>query len=174
MSSFATFCPAAAEVARRDRHTAAVPAGVNAWTEPELPRAVGVQQVRLEHALPHQHGPAGRLTGSAEDRSAAVTIVGRRADPGGAGSRRSTARDWRPGRAVLVREGVLESYLLDTYSARKLGLQSTHHAGRDGSGVSVSTSNLMLLPGKTSPKELIGSVQNGFYVTELIGFGGTA
>ena len=70
------------------------------------------------------------------------------------------------GRTVLVREGVLESYLLDTYSARKLGLASTHHAGRDGSGVSVTTTNLMLLPGKTTPQELIGSVKNGFYVTE--------
>jgi PmbA protein len=66
---------------------------------------------------------------------------------------------------------VLESYLLDTYSARKLGLASTHHAGRDGTGVSVTTTNLMLLPGKATPKEIIGSVKNGFYVTELIGFG---
>ena len=72
---------------------------------------------------------------------------------------------------MLVGEGVLESYLLDTYSARKLGLTSTHHAARDGSGVSVSTTNLMLLPGKATPKDLIGSVKNGFYVTELIGFG---
>ena len=45
------------------------------------------------------------------------------------------------------------------------------HAGRDGAGVSVTTTNLMLLPGKSTPKELIGSVKNGFYVTELIGFG---
>ena len=69
------------------------------------------------------------------------------------------------------REGVLESYLLDTYSARKLGMQSTHHAARDGSGVTVSTSNLMLLPGRATPSELIGSIKRGLYVTELIGFG---
>src|SRR5438309_10721939 len=74
-------------------------------------------------------------------------------------------------RTVLVRDGVLESYLLDTYSARKLGMTSTHHAVRDGSGVSVSTSNLMLLPGTASPNDLIASVKSGFYVTELIGFG---
>src|SRR2546421_6705891 len=74
-------------------------------------------------------------------------------------------------RTVLVREGVLASYLLDTYSARKLGMASTHHAARDGSGVSVSTSNLMLLPGRATPAELIGSVRRGLYVTELIGFG---
>ena len=50
-------------------------------------------------------------------------------------------------------------------------MTSTHHAVRDGSGVSVSTSNLMLLPGSTSPHELIASVKSGLYVTELIGFG---
>ena len=72
---------------------------------------------------------------------------------------------------MLVGEGTLESYLLDSYSARKLGLRSTHHASRDGSGVGVSTTNLMLQPGPASPEELIRSVTNGFYVTELIGFG---
>jgi len=35
----------------------------------------------------------------------------------------------------------------------------------------VSTSNLMLLPGRSTPSELIGSVERGLYVTELIGFG---
>src|SRR2546428_3978045 len=50
-------------------------------------------------------------------------------------------------------------------------MASTHHATRDGSGVSVSTSNLMLLPGRATPAELIGSVRRGLYVTELIGFG---
>ena len=48
---------------------------------------------------------------------------------------------------------------------------STHHAARDGSGVGVSTTNLMLLPGTSTPEALIASVKNGFYVTELIGFG---
>ena len=50
-------------------------------------------------------------------------------------------------------------------------MQSTHHAARDGSGVTVSTSNLMLLPGRATPSELIGSIKRGLYVTELIGFG---
>src|SRR2546428_742418 len=50
-------------------------------------------------------------------------------------------------------------------------MASTHHATRDGSGVSVSTSNLRLLPGRATPAELIGSVRRGLYVTELIGFG---
>src|SRR5262249_35636200 len=96
-----------------------------------------------------------------------VTVVDDALIPAALGSRPFDGEGRPTGRTVLVRE----SYLLDTYSARKLGLQSTHHAGRDGSGVSVTTTNLMLLPGKSTPQELIGSVQSGFYVTELIGFG---
>ncbi len=74
-------------------------------------------------------------------------------------------------RTVLVDKGVLVSYLLDTYTGRKLGLPSTHHAARDGSGVSVSTTNLYLAAGESSPEALIRSVKQGLYVTELIGFG---
>ena len=50
-------------------------------------------------------------------------------------------------------------------------LESAVRSERDGSGVGVSTTNLMLQPGPASPEELIRSVTNGFYVTELIGFG---
>src|SRR5262249_54528027 len=63
------------------------------------------------------------------------------------------------------------SYLLDTYSGKKLGLASTHHATRDGSGVTVSTTNLYLATGESDPAELIKSVKSGLYVTGLIGFG---
>jgi PmbA protein len=100
-----------------------------------------------------------------------VTLVDDGTIAGALGSRPFDGEGLPTRRTVLVREGVLESYLLDTYSARKLGMTSTHHAVRDGSGVSVSTSNLMLLPGTASPSDLIASVKNGFYVTELIGFG---
>src|SRR5213594_2876825 len=103
--------------------------------------------------------------------SPAVTIVDDALIPAGLGSRPFDGEGLQTARTVLAREGVLESYLLDTYSARKLGMQSTHHAARDGSGVTVSTSNLMLLPGRATPSELIGSIKRGLYVTELIGFG---
>src|SRR5436853_6415188 len=100
-----------------------------------------------------------------------VTIVDDALIPSGLGSRPFDGEGLPTVRTVLVREGALASYLLDTYSARKLGMASTHHAARDGNGVSVSTSNLMLLPGRATPSELIGSVRRGLYVTELIGFG---
>ena len=101
----------------------------------------------------------------------AVTIVDDGLMPRALGSRPFDGEGLATRRTVVVGEGVLESYLLDSYSARKLGLRSTHHASRDGSGVGVSTTNLMLQPGPASPEELIRSVTNGFYVTELIGFG---
>jgi len=101
----------------------------------------------------------------------AVTIVDDGALPAALGSRPFDGEGLATRRTTLVAEGVLESYLLDTYSARKLGLRSTHHAVRDGSGVGVATTNLILLPGTASPADLVASVDDGFYVTELIGFG---
>jgi PmbA protein len=100
-----------------------------------------------------------------------VTIVDDALIPAALGSRPFDGEGLATRKTVLVREGILETYLLDTYSARKLGLASTHHAARDGSGVSVATTNLTLQPGTAEPAELIRSVTNGFYVTELIGFG---
>jgi PmbA protein len=101
----------------------------------------------------------------------AVSIVDDGLIPGALGSRPFDGEGLATRRTVLVRDGVLESYLLDTYCARKLGLTSTHHAVRDGSGVAVGTTNLVLQPGTTSPAALIASVARGLYVTELIGFG---
>ncbi len=102
---------------------------------------------------------------------AGVSIVDDGLIPGALGSRPFDGEGLATQRTVLVRDGVLESYLLDSYSARKLGKTSTHHAARDGSGVTVGTTNLMLLPGAAAPADLIASVKRGLYVTELIGFG---
>jgi PmbA protein len=101
----------------------------------------------------------------------AVTIVDDGLIPRALGSRPFDGEGLASRSTVVVGEGVLQSYLLDSYSARKLGLRSTHHASRDGTGVGVATTNLVLRPGPTPPEDLIRSVENGFYVTELIGFG---
>ena len=103
--------------------------------------------------------------------STSVTIVDDGTIPGALGSRPFDGEGLAVRRTVLVDQGVLGSYLLDTYSGRKLGMPSTHHGARDGSGVSVSTTNLYLAAGSTDPAELIRSVKSGLYVTELIGFG---
>lgn len=132
----------------------------------------------LRHLAGAASGPslyrgASFLLGRLEKAVAApsVTIVDDGARPRGLGSRPFDGEGLPARRTVLVDRGVLASYLLDTYTGRKLGLPSTHHAARDGSGVTVSTTNLFLAAGETSPEALIRSVKQGLYVTELIGFG---
>jgi len=73
---------------------------------------------------------------------------------------------------IVVEDGVLTSYLLDTYSARKLGLQSTGNASRSFADTpAASTTNFFLRPGTIPPEDIIRSVRSGLYVTELSGFG---
>ena len=75
-------------------------------------------------------------------------------------------------RNVVVQNGVLKTYLLDTYSARKLGLESTASASRSpAGGIGASTSNLVLKAGSQTRDELIASTPHGFYVTGMMGFG---
>jgi PmbA protein len=75
-------------------------------------------------------------------------------------------------RTVVVEDGVLRRYLLNTYTARKLGMQSTHNASRGLAGApGVGCGNLYLEPGKLTPEEIIGSVAAGLYITGLMGFG---
>ncbi|OGP87236.1 MAG: peptidase [Deltaproteobacteria bacterium RBG_13_65_10] len=75
-------------------------------------------------------------------------------------------------RTIVVDRGRLASWILDTYSARKLDLQSTGNARRGISDApTVAPHNFYLEPGKDTPEDLIRSVKRGLYVTELIGFG---
>lgn len=75
-------------------------------------------------------------------------------------------------RLAVVKNGVLQSWLLDSASAKQLKLVSTGHARRGTSGPpSPGTSNFYLAAGKVSPAELMADIKSGFYVTELIGMG---
>jgi PmbA protein len=73
---------------------------------------------------------------------------------------------------ALVDAGVLTTWLLDSATARELGLATTGHAHR---GVSSSPSpgpyNLHLEGGTATPAELMSDIKQGFYVTDLIGSG---
>ncbi len=64
-------------------------------------------------------------------------------------------------RRVIVQDGKLQGYLIDSYSGRKLGM--TPNSG--------SVCNLFIQPGKSSPKEIIASVKNGLYLTSVSGPG---
>jgi PmbA protein len=74
-------------------------------------------------------------------------------------------------RNLVVDAGVLRTFLLDTYAARKLGKRSTASASRSGGSIGASTSNFFLQPGTQSPQQIIASTERGLYVTEMMGFG---
>lgn len=75
-------------------------------------------------------------------------------------------------RTVVLEGGVLTSYLLNTYAARKLGLQSTGNASRGLAGTpGIGAGNFYLEPGTKTPEEILAEIPRGLYVTELIGHG---
>jgi PmbA protein len=72
----------------------------------------------------------------------------------------------------IVENGVLKTWLLDCATARELDLKTTGHAQRGASSVpSPGPSNLHLSPGTKTAAELIAEIEDGFYVTDLIGMG---
>jgi PmbA protein len=90
----------------------------------------------------------------------------------GLGSRPFDGEGLPTRRNVPVERGVLRHWLCDSYSARKIGARPTGSARRGvGGGPSVGPSNLSFEPGGTSPEEIVGGVERGLFVTDLIGFG---
>jgi PmbA protein len=72
----------------------------------------------------------------------------------------------------LINAGVLETWLLDSASARQLGLEPTGHAARGvGGAPGASPSNLYMQAGSIPPETLVGEIEHGVLVTELIGQG---
>jgi PmbA protein len=91
---------------------------------------------------------------------------------GGLGSRPFDGEGLPTRKTIVVERGILKSYLLDTYSGRKLGLTSTGNASRSvGENPSVGPTNFYLAPGTKTPQDIIKTVKQGLYVTDLIGFG---
>jgi len=75
-------------------------------------------------------------------------------------------------RTVVIENGVLKSYLLNTYTAKKLGLQTTANASRGLAGTpGIGPGNYFLQPGTKTPQQIIGEIKDGLYVTEFLGHG---
>jgi PmbA protein len=75
-------------------------------------------------------------------------------------------------RTVVIDRGVLKSYLMNTYAARKLGMKTTGNASRGLTGnAGIGHGNFFLGKGVQSPEQIVAGIANGFYVTELMGFG---
>jgi PmbA protein len=74
-------------------------------------------------------------------------------------------------RRAIIEDGRLTTWLLDSASARQLGLASTGHASRGTGLPAPGPTNFYMAPGTVSARELIGAIDDGLYITEMIGMG---
>ena len=101
-----------------------------------------------------------------------ITIVDDPLRPRGLGSKPFDGEGLATARCALIADGVLTGWLLDSASARQLGLQPTGNAQRGvGGPPGAGTTNLYMEAGPLSPAALMKDVGRGLYVTELIGSG---
>jgi PmbA protein len=101
-----------------------------------------------------------------------LTIIDDGTMVGGFGSAPFDGEGLPTRRKVVLEKGVLTSYLLNTYAARKLGLQSTANASRGLAGSpGIGAGNFHLEPGEKTPEEILALIPKGLYVTDLIGHG---
>jgi PmbA protein len=133
----------------------------------------------LEHVFEAVHGVSiyrheSFLAGKLGEKVASdhVTIIDDGTIPGLFGSSPFDDEGVPSRRTPVIERGILKSYLLNTYTARKLGLKTTGNASRGLAGnAGIGHGNFFLEKGVKSPAEIIASIPNGFYVTELMGFG---
>lgn len=102
----------------------------------------------------------------------AITIIDDPLRPRGMRSRPFDGEGLPVARRALIDAGVLTGWLMESASARQLGLQPTGHASRGGSGApGAGVTNVHMEPGNISPAALMADIKRGLYVTELIGMG---
>jgi len=117
---------------------------------------------------------ASFLAGKLGEKIAAdrVTVVDDGTLPGGFGTSPFDGEGIPTRRTVVIENGVLKSYLLNTYTAKKLGLTTTGNAARGLAGTpGIGPGNYFLQPGAKSPQEIISEIKEGLYVTEFLGHG---
>jgi PmbA protein len=75
-------------------------------------------------------------------------------------------------RTVIIERGILKNLMLNTYTARKLNMQSTGKASRGLAGApGIGGGNYFLEPGTLTPEQIIADIPNGLYVLQTMGFG---
>jgi len=117
---------------------------------------------------------ASFLAGKLGEKIAAsqVTVIDDGTMVGGFGTSPFDGEGIPTRRTVVIENGVLKSYVLNTYTAKKLGLQTTGNASRGLAGTpGIGPGNYFLQPGAKTPQQLIGDVKEGLYVTEFLGMG---
>jgi len=101
-----------------------------------------------------------------------VNIIDDGTMPGGFGTSPFDSEGVPSRKTVVFENGVLKSYLLNTYTAKKLGLQTTGNASRGLAGTpGIGPGNFFLKPGAKSMEQIIGDIKEGLLVTEFLGFG---
>lgn len=101
-----------------------------------------------------------------------ITVIDDGITPGGFGTEPFDGEGVPTRRTVVIENGVLKSYLLNTYTARKLGLETTGNAARSMAGnPGIGFGNFFLQPGSKTPQQIIAGIRRGFYITEFLGFG---
>ena len=102
-----------------------------------------------------------------------ITILDDSTLPGQFGTRPFDGEGLPARRTQVMERGVLRSYLLNIYTARKLQLRSTGNASRGLAGApGIGAGNFWLEPGTQAPAAILAGISNGLYVTELLGHGG--
>lgn len=101
-----------------------------------------------------------------------ITVVDDGTMPGGFGTTPFDGEGVPTRKTIVIEKGVLKSYLLNTYTARKLVLQTTGNAARGLAGnPGIGSGNFFLQPGPHSQQQIIAEIKRGFFVTEFLGFG---
>jgi len=101
-----------------------------------------------------------------------VNVIDDGTMPGGFGTAPFDGEGIPTRRTVVIENGVLASYLLNTYTAKKLGLHTTANAARGLAGTpGIGPGNYFLQAGAKTPRQLISEIKDGLYVTEFLGQG---
>lgn len=104
----------------------------------------------------------------------AITIIDDPFIARGSRSRPFDDEGLAPQKRELVKDGVLTTWLLDLRSARQLGMNPTGHAARGTSSPPGPRAHNLYIPASPiSPEDLIADIDEGFYVTEFLGSGGS-
>jgi PmbA protein len=114
------------------------------------------------------------LAGKLGEKVAAsnITIIDDGTIPEGFGTEPFDGEGVPTQRTPVIENGVLKSYLLNTYTAKKLGLKTTGNAARGLAGnPGIGSGNFFLQKSERTPQQIIAGIQRGLYVTQFLGFG---
>ncbi len=101
-----------------------------------------------------------------------ITVVDDGTIPGGFGTEPFDGEGIPTRRTVVIENGVLKSYLLNTYTAKKLGMKTTGNASRGLAGTpGIGAGNFFLQKSDRTPQQIIGGIKQGLYVFQFLGFG---